>query len=61
MSGRIRGYLRALEKGQLEKYHDYQDVYNRKMPREKYEKKWGRYPGRRCKKHVKYKKIENGK
>ena len=45
MSKRIEGYLRALDKDELPKYHDYQDVYKGKLSIPAYEKKWGRYNG----------------
>ena len=45
--------MRAVENGTTTKYHDYQDVGKDKMTREAYEKKWGRYNGRRSRrKHV---------
>jgi len=45
MTRRTKGYLRSLEDGTLEKYHDYQDVSNGRMPVENYIKKWGPYRG----------------
>ena len=48
MSKRLENYLRAIENGTTEKYHDYMDVYKRRMTREDYEKKWGFYTGCRA-------------
>ncbi len=53
MSKHIDGYLRAIDEGTVEKYHDHHDVRAGKMYREDYEKKWGHYQGDGTrKKHV---------
>ena len=53
MSKRIEGYLRAIEEGTVEQFHDYHDVQHARIPREDYERKWGHYTGQiQRKKHV---------
>ena len=53
MRDRLNGYLRAIENGETEKYHDYRDVWAGRMPEKEYVKKWGKYLGsRRRLKHV---------
>jgi len=40
---RLADYLRAIETGDVERYHDYQDVAKGKMRVADYEKKWNRH------------------
>jgi len=53
MRDRLKGYLRAIEKGETGKYHDYADVKKGRMAERDYFKKWGKYTGDRSRlKHV---------
>ncbi|MEA3222772.1 MAG: hypothetical protein U9P49_06365 [Thermodesulfobacteriota bacterium] len=45
MRDRLKSYLRAIEDGTTEKYHDYRDVWSGKMDVKDYVRKWGRYTG----------------
>lgn len=45
MKDRVSSYLRAIDEGETEKYHDYQDVMHFRMNIEAYERKHGPFTG----------------
>ena len=50
MNDRLRGYLRAIETGTTERYHDYRNIFKGKMSKTEYNQKY------HCNYHIRKKK-----